>query len=115
MSQTNFKKVVLYTDESDGRSKFREEDVPMPAAGAVGFLSEVQETTGYQFRQSPAGYSSAFHNTGEKQWIFVISGVMRVTLRDESYRDFSAGDSFFCMDTAPARPLNGSQCTSTTL
>ena len=101
MSDVTFKKVTLYTDESDGRSKFRDENLEMVESGVIGFLSNIYGATGYQLRHSPVGYGNTFHSTMEPQWVFVLSGVMQIELRDGTVRDFKAGESFFSADTPP--------------
>ena len=95
-----FTKVLLYTD-SDGRSRFRDDAMPMMASGAIGFLSDVFPARGYQLRHSPAGYESPFHCSSVPQWVFVLSGIMEIKLIDGETRQFRAGQSFLSQDLLP--------------
>jgi hypothetical protein len=96
-----FKKVELYTNES-GYSQFRELEIELNEAGNIGFLSDDLSASNYQLRHSPIGYKSDFHNSTTPQWVFILSGTMRIGLRDGTHRDFKAGESFYSNDTPPA-------------
>jgi uncharacterized cupin superfamily protein len=98
---TTFNKVVLYTD-SDGRAKFREETIPLTEGTPQAMLSAVFSVTGGQLRQSPVGFRSQFHCTTELQWLFVLSGEMKIGLQDGSSRNFKSGDHFYSADLLPA-------------
>jgi hypothetical protein len=98
---TTFNKVILYTD-SDGRAKFREESVPLTEGTPQAMLSAVFPVAGGQLRQSPVGFRSQFHCTSELQWLFVLSGEMRIGLQDGSSRNFKSGDHFYSADLLPA-------------
>ncbi len=64
MPQT--KQVVLFTD-SDGRAKFREEALPLNGGSPEVRLSDVLPTTGLQWRESPVGFRSDVHVSGDPQ------------------------------------------------
>ena len=96
-----FGKVELYTDDK-GYSQFRELDIEMNEAGNIGFLSDNITASSYQLRYSPPGYKSDFHNSMTPQWVFILSGTMRIGLRDGSTRDFKAGESFYSNDIPPS-------------
>jgi hypothetical protein len=98
---TTFNKVILYTD-SDGRAKFREETIPLTEGTPQAMLSAVFPVTGGQLRQSPVGFRSQFHCTTELQWLFVLSGEMKIGLQDGSSRNFKPGDHFYSADLLPA-------------
>ena len=98
---TTFKKTILYTD-TDGRAKFREEDLPLPEGTPQTMLSALYPSAGYQLRQSPVGFRSQFHCTTSPQWLFVLSGQMEIGLQDGTSRIFSAGEHFYSDDTLPA-------------
>ena len=98
---TTFKKAILYTD-TDGRAKFREEDLPLPEGTPQTMLSALYPSAGYQLRQSPVGFRSQFHCTTSPQWLFVLSGQMEIGLQDGTSRIFSAGEHFYSDDTLPA-------------
>ena len=95
-----FTKVILYTD-ADGYAKFREEQVALTEGSPQSMLSSVLSASGCQFRQSPVGFRSQFHCTTDKQWLFVLSGEMKIGLQDGSSRNFKAGDHFYSADLLP--------------
>jgi hypothetical protein len=96
-----FTKVTLYTD-TDGRAKFREEQIALSEGTPQAMLSPVLPATGCQLRQSPPGFRSQFHCTSEPQWLFVLGGEMQIGLQDGSSRNFKPGDHFFSADLLPA-------------
>jgi hypothetical protein len=95
-----FTKVTLYTD-SDGRARFREEQIALSEGTPQAMLSAVLPATGCQLRQSPAGFRSRFHCTTEPQWLFVLGGQMKIGLQDGSTRSFGPGDHFYSNDLLP--------------
>lgn len=97
---SEFKKVVLFTD-ADGRARFREEVLLLDEGTPAARLSPLMASGGYQLRQSPVGFRSAFHCTGAPQWLFVLQGQMEIGLQDGSTRIFGPGDHFFSADTLP--------------
>ena len=96
-----FTQVTLYTD-SDGRAKFREEQIALSEGNPNARLSQVLGATGVQFRQSPVGFRSQMHVTGAPQWVFILGGAMEIGLLDGTMRAFKAGDHFYSNDTLPA-------------
>jgi len=96
------KQWILVTD-NDGRARFRERDSRLDAGTPLVRLSELFSSGGYQFRESPLGYESAFHCVEHPQWIVILKGVMEITLQDGSSRQFKAGEYFFCADVLPAQ------------
>lgn len=98
---STFTKVILYTD-TDGRAKFREEQVALSEGSPQAMLSPVLPARGCQLRQSPVGFRSQFHCTTEEQWLVVLGGEMKIGLQDGSSRNFKAGDHFYSADLLPA-------------
>ncbi len=98
---STFTKVILYTD-TDGRAKFREEQIALTEGTPQAMLSPALPATGCQLRQSPIGFRSQFHCTSEPQWLFVLGGEMQIGLQDGSSRNFKPGDHFFSADLLPA-------------
>lgn len=96
----SFTKVVLFTD-TDGRAKFREEQIPLTEGTPMSALSSIQPASGVQLRESPVGFRSQMHCTGTPQWVFILSGAMEVGLVDGSSRVFVAGEHFYSADTLP--------------
>ncbi len=97
----NFKKVVLFTD-TDGRARFREEDVPLTEGNPQAMLSALQPSGGYQLRHSPVGFRSAFHCSPHTQWVFILGGAMEIGLQDGTSRVFRPGEHFYSADLLPA-------------
>lgn len=97
---TTIKKTILYTD-TDGRAKFREEDVELTEGTPQSRLSPLMPSSGFQLRQSPVGFRSQFHCTTAPQWLFVLSGQMEIGLQDGSSRIFGPGEHFYSADVLP--------------
>lgn len=97
---TSFSKVILFTD-TDGRAKFCEEPLALDEGTPAARLSTLFASGGFQLRQSPVGFRSQFHCTGDAQWLFVLEGQMEIGLQDGSSRTFSAGQHFYSNDTLP--------------
>ena len=95
-----FVKTTLFTD-GDGRARFREETIPLDDGTPSSRLSALSPSGGYQLRHSPVGFRSQFHCTTNAQWVFILSGRMRIGLQDASFRDFEPGQHFFCADLLP--------------
>ena len=97
---TSLTKVVLFT-APDGRARFREEPLTLTEGSPSSQLSPLLPSGGYQLRQSPIGFRSTFHCTGEPQWVFILGGQMEISLQDGSSRIFKAGEHFYSADTLP--------------
>ena len=97
---TEFTKVVLYTD-TDGKAKFKEENLSLAEGNPQSQLSKIFSAEGYQLRYSPVGFRSQFHVTCKSQWVFILSGQMEIGLQDGTSRVFSAGQHFYSADTLP--------------
>lgn len=95
-----FTKVVLFTD-TDGRARFREEQVPLTEGTPQAMLSPLQPCGGYQLRQSPVGFRSQFHCSPHPQWVFILCGTMEIGLQDGSSRRFGPGQHFHSADLLP--------------
>jgi hypothetical protein len=96
-----FTKVLLFTD-TDGRAKFREEQIALTEGVPAAMLSQVFASGGYQLRHSPVGFRSQFHCTGAPQWCFILQGQMEIGLQDGGSRIFKPGEHFYSADTLPA-------------
>lgn len=94
------KKVILFTD-TDGRARFRDEEVPLVEGTPPSRLSALMAASACQLRQSPVGFRSTFHCTGKTQWLFVLGGQMAIYLQDGSSRTFGPGEFFYSADTLP--------------
>lgn len=92
---------VLYTD-TQGVARFKDEPLALPEGTDAASLSPLAPSDGFQFRQSPVGFHSAFHCTTTPQWLVVLSGAMEIGLQDGTVRVFGAGECFYSNDTLPA-------------
>src|SRR5262245_52455542 len=95
-----FTKVILFTD-TDGRAKFRTEEIQLNEGTPQARLSSLLPSTGMQLRESPVGFRSQIHCSGTPQWVFILSGGMEIGLLDGTSRTFVAGDHFYATDTLP--------------
>jgi hypothetical protein len=95
-----FVKTILFTDV-DWLARFKEETIPFDEGNPGSRLSALSPSGGYQLRHSPVGFRSQFHCTTNPQWVFILSGRMRIGLQDGSSRDFEAGQHFFSADLLP--------------
>ena len=96
-----FTQVTLFTD-TDGRARFREQQLALTEGTPTSMLSTLMPSGGFQLRHSPVGFRSSFHCTITPQWVFILSGQMEIGLQDGSSRVFSPGQHFHSADTLPA-------------
>ncbi len=97
---TTLRTTVLFTD-TDGRARFREEEVPLSEGSPQAMLSALQPSGGFQLRESPVGFRSQFHVTITPQWLVILAGQMEIGLQDGSTRVFGPGDFFYSNDVLP--------------
>lgn len=95
-----YKKVVLFTDK-DGRSKFRDEEIPLSEGNPQSRLSPLFPSSGFQLRRSPVGFRSQFHCTPASQYVFILSGRMQIGLQDGTTRIFKPGEHFYSANLLP--------------
>jgi len=62
------------------------------------FITPRIESANFRHRMSQPGYFSSWHVAGDPTLIIIRAGTLRMTLRDGSYQDFSAGDMFIAKD-----------------
>ena len=97
---TELTKVVLFTD-TDGRARFRNEALPLGEGTPQAMLSTLMPSGGFQLRQSPVGFRSSFHCTGDAQWVFILRGEMEIGLQGGVSRFFKPGEHFYSADLLP--------------
>jgi len=90
---------TITVDESY-RSVFAEEVFPASWRSKL-LLSEQVSAVNFRWRSSEAGYRSDWHVAGDPTLIIVLSGCLRVCLRDGTSLDFSAGSHFIAKDYLP--------------
>jgi len=93
--------ITTITVDENQRSVFTSESYPASWRSNM-LLSEQVPALNFRWRTSDAGYSSSWHVAGDPTLIIVLSGVLRIILRDESYRDFKAGERFIAKDFLPS-------------
>jgi hypothetical protein len=98
---SSFTKTVLFTD-TDGRARFRDENIPLTEGTPQSQLSPLLPAAGYQLRMSPVGFRSQYHCTPKPQWVFILSGIMEIGLQDGSARRFGPGEHFYSADVLSA-------------
>ena len=103
-----FTRTVLFTD-TDGRARFREEEISLDQGSPQSRLSKVFPAMGLQLRKSPVGFRSQFHVSTQAQWVFILQGVMEVGLQDGSSKVFNAGEHFYSADLLPPGAVFDSQ------
>ena len=96
----HFTQVVLETGP-DGRARWREQSIALTEGKPTARLSPLMPSAGYQLRESPVGFRSEFHCTGDPQWVFILQGAMEIGLQDGSSRAFRPGQHFYSADTLP--------------
>lgn len=96
-----FRKTILFTD-TDGRARFKEEDLALDEGTPQSALSALLPSGGYQLRESPVGFRSQFHVTLTPQWVVILAGQMEIGLQDGSSRVFGPGEHFYSADVLPA-------------
>ena len=96
----SFTQVLLFTD-TDGRARFREEQIPLTEGKPQARLSALMPSGGLQLRCSPVGFRSEFHCTGDPQWVFILGGQMEIGLQDGTSRIFKPGEHFYSADVLP--------------
>ena len=97
---SNFTQVILFTD-TDGRARFREEQIDLGEGTPMARLSTLLPSGGYQLRESPVGFRSQFHCTVTPQWVVILKGYMEIGLQDGSSRVFAPGELFYSADVLP--------------
>ena len=97
---SEFIKTVLYTDDR-GVARFKTEVLPLNEGKPQARLSALLPSGGYQLRESPVGFRSEFHCTGEAQWVFILQGQMEIGLQDGSRHLFGPGQHFYSADLLP--------------
>ena len=95
-----FTQVILETGP-DGRARWREQAIALGEGKPQARLSALRPSAGYQLRESPVGFRSEFHCTGDPQWVFILQGAMEIGLQDGTSRVFRPGQHFYSTDTLP--------------
>jgi len=80
-----------------GRSIFTKRSVALNGTRQR-MLSEQISALNFRLRSSDETYSSDWHVAGDPTLLIILSGCIRLELRDGQTRDFSAGEMFIAED-----------------
>ena len=83
----------VYTG-SDGQAHFEELEFPAPAVER----EAIKQGDDLVFRRAEAGRVSDWHYPSRRQYLFVLSGKMEISIGDGSSRRFQAGDMLLVED-----------------
>lgn len=64
-------------------------------------LTDRIDAQNFRIRTSAPGYATDWHLAGDPTLISIQQGVLRVSLQNGEYRDFSTGDMFIAADNLP--------------
>lgn len=64
-------------------------------------LSDQIGAKNFRLRESFVGYSTDWHLAGDPTLIIIQKGILRITLRNNQYIDFEAGEQFIASDNLP--------------
>ena len=88
--------VRLYTGD-DGESHFEDLDLGYEQV-ANAQATAMKSVTGLQFRKSPPGRSSDFHNAPRRQFVITLEGQAVIGIGDGTKRIFNPGDVMLADD-----------------
>ncbi len=88
------------TNDRNFISVFSEEMFDSSIRGGM-VLTDQISAVNLRLRKSAVGYSSNWHVAGDPTLIIINKGTLRIIMRDETYKDFSAGNSFIAKDYLP--------------
>ncbi len=88
--------VRVYTG-ADGESHFEDLDLPYEQL-ANAQSTAMQSATGIQFRKTPPGNFSDFHNAPRRQYVITLDGQAEIGLGDGTKRIFNPGDVLLADD-----------------
>jgi len=88
----NFTRISLITN-SDNISEWYEDEIPLSNGSESVKLTSLMPSDGYQIRKSPIGFYP--------QYVFILQGIMEITLQDGTSRKFIPGQHFLSTDLRP--------------
>jgi len=95
-----FTRISLITN-SDNISEWYEDEIPLLEGSESVKLTSLMPSDGYQIRKSPVGFGSSFHCSSYPQYVFILQGIMEITLQDGTSRKFIPGQHFLSTDLCP--------------
>ena len=89
--------VPILTNTDTEYSYFTEQEYTLEDYNGL-LISPRQQVLNFRHRISEPGYASSWHVAGDPTLILIRQGILRIGLRDGSYRDFATGDAFIAQD-----------------
>lgn len=91
----------MITVDEQFRSIFGHHQVLTEVRGGMHLTGRI-DAMNFRLRESAPGYETDWHVAGDPTLIAVQKGTIRITLRDGTQKDFTAGDVFIAKDYLPA-------------
>lgn len=89
--------ITSVSNDGEGLSVFSTREVDLHG-DSQRMLSDQQSAVNFRFRESDASYASDWHVAGDPTLLIVLTGTVRVVLRNGDDHFFSAGDRFIAED-----------------
>ena len=90
-------KIATVSSDGQGVSFFDSRDVAL-SGDSLRRLSDPIDAVNFRLRQSSSDYESSYHVAGDPTLLIILTGSVRIELRNGEYRDFSAGELFIAED-----------------
>ena len=99
MLKNSTKITQIHCVQNDGHGESVFSTRPIDLAGTnERLLSEQISALNFRLRQSNSSYTSDFHVAGDPTLLIILTGTLRVELRNGEYQDFSKGNLFIAED-----------------
>jgi len=89
--------IIRVNNNGAGASFFDAKEVPLSGSPAR-MLSEQIDAVNFRLRTSEDSYESSWHVAGDPTLLIILSGTIRIELRNGENREFSTGDMFIAAD-----------------
>jgi len=89
--------IAVVSSDGVGPSQFSEREVNL-SGDEQRRLSEQISAVNFRLRTSSSDYSSSYHVAGDPTLLIVLSGTVRIELRNGEYKDFTNGEMFVAQD-----------------
>lgn len=88
----------IYTD-TNGDSRFEDNEIALFDYGEIGRLSENIEVKSLQFRTVSPDYDYDFHHAPQRQYIVLLDGGVEIETSRREVRQFQTGEILLVEDT----------------
>lgn len=96
-------KITSISATAEGVTFFRDLEIPLESAGAIGRLSETRPGVGVIFRETDDTYDYDWHPAPRNQWLFLLDGEIEIETGDGATRRFRGGDVLLLQDAGSPR------------